>query len=302
MAGRAGRRGIDEEGFVYSVAEWPRMRAHQIRRVLHGEIEPIKSQFNLSYATLLTLYEHLGDKVLAAAEKSFANFQPAGTNPSKRNFEHKRGQMKKKLQVLRRLGYLKDRSLTPKGRFAKQIQGYELQVAELQFRGILRDLGETELAVLFCGVTYESKKSDWHRKSDSPRLRWLRKTAYRAVDEILRAEDEEDLEDRTKEPDFRLQSAVTAWAEGCTWAELEAHTGASDGDLVRHFRLAIQLLRATYHALPADDPARPRLRGALGRLNRDVVDAERQLRLGVADLAPPEPGPAAEFHVEGDEL
>jgi len=302
MAGRAGRRGIDEEGFVYSVAEWPRMRANQIRRVLHGEIEPIKSQFNLSYATLLTLYEHLGDKILAAAEKSFANFQPAGTSPSRRNFEHKRGQMKKKLQVLRRLGYLKDRSLTPKGRFAKQIQGYELQVAELQSRGLFRDLSETELAVLFCGITYESKKSDWHRKSDSPRYRWLRKAAYRAVDDILRAEDEEDLEDRTKEPDFRLQSAVAAWAEGCSWADLEAHTGASDGDLVRHFRLAIQLLRATYHALPPDEPARPRLRGALGRLNRDVVDAERQLRLGVADLAPPEPGPPAEFRIDGDEL
>ena len=295
MAGRAGRRGIDSEGTVYSVAEWPRMRAHQIRRVLHGEIEPIRSQFNLSYATLLTLYEHLGEKILTAAEKSFSNFHPEGSNPAKRSFEHKRGQMKRKLQVLRRLGYIKDRGLTTKGKFAKQIQGYELQVAELQFRGVLRELDETELAVLFCGITYESKKSDWHRKSDSPRFRWLRKTAYRAVDDILRAEDQENLEDPTKEPDFRLQSAVSAWAGGCTWEDLEGHTGASDGDLVRHFRLAIQLLRTTYHSVAADDPARPRLRGAVSRLNRDVVDAERQLRMGVSDLAPPEePAPGAD--------
>ncbi|HZL71974.1 MAG TPA: DEAD/DEAH box helicase, partial [Planctomycetota bacterium] len=116
MAGRAGRRGIDTEGTVYSVAEWPRMRANQIQRVLHGEIEPIRSQFNLSYATLLTLYEHLGDKILTAAEKSFSNFHPEGSNPAKRSFEHKRGQMKRKLQVLRRLGYLRDRNLTPKGK------------------------------------------------------------------------------------------------------------------------------------------------------------------------------------------
>jgi superfamily II RNA helicase len=307
MAGRAGRRGIDTEGTVFSVAEWPRMRAAQIRRVIHGEIEPIRSQFNLSYATLLMLYEHLGDKILTAAEKSFANFHPEGSNPAKRSFEHKRGQMKRKLQVLRRLGYIRDKSLTPKGQFAKQIQGYELQVTELQFRGVLRDLDEIELAVLFCGITYESKKSDWHRKSDSPRFKWLRKTAYRAIDEILRAEDQEELEDPTKEPDFRLQSAVASWAGGGTWDELEAHTGASDGDLVRHFRLAIQLLRTTYHGVAADDPARPRLRGAVARLNRGVVDAERQLRMGVSDLAPPEEAPpsaasAPDFQAGPDEL
>ena len=291
MAGRAGRRGIDTEGTVYSVAEWPRMRAAQIRRVIYGEIEPIRSQFNLSYATLLTLYEHLGDKILTAAEKSFSNFYPEGSNPAKRSFEHKRGQMKRKLNVLKRLGYIRDKALTPKGKFARQIQGYELQVAELQFHGLLRDLEETELAVLFCGITYESKKSDWHRKSDSPRFKWFRKAAYRAV-EILRAEDQEELEDPTKEPDFRLQSAVAAWAGGCRWDELEAHTGASDGDLVRHFRLAIQLLRTTYHTVAADDPARPRLRGAVARLNRDVV-TRRQLRMECRTRRRRKPAPGA---------
>ena len=304
MAGRAGRRGIDPEGFVYSVAEWPHMRAASIRRVLHGEIEPIRSQFNLSYATLLTLYERLGERVFAAAEKSFANYQEDGAAPTPRTFEHKRAQMKKKLQVLRSLGYLKEKALTARGRFARQIQGYELQVAELHFRGLLKELTATELAVLFCGITYESKKSDWHRKADSARLKWLRKAAYRAVDEIHRAEDAVDLEDRTKELDFRLMSAVAAWAEGCEWSELEAHTGASDGDLVRHFRLAIQLLRTTYHTLERDDPTRARLKSAVDRLNRDVVDAERQLRMGAVEPAAPSPEPdgSPDFQVEGDEL
>jgi hypothetical protein len=78
-----------------------------------------------------------------------------------------------------------------------------------------------------------------------------------------------------------MASAVNAWARGCSWGELEAHTGASDGDLVRYFRLALQLLRNTMYALPKDDPLRDRLHGAARRLNRDVVDAERQLRMGV---------------------
>lgn len=293
MSGRAGRRGLDRAGYVYSVAEWPHVRSRDIRKVIHGEIEPLRSQFNLSYATLLTLYERLGDKVLAAAEKSFAHEQEGGPSPegggrlNPRAVERKLREMKKKLQVLRTLGYLRDRALTPKGRFAKQIQGYELQVTELYSRGVLRDLREQELAVLFGAITYEAKKSDWHRKSDTPRLRWLRKAAYRAVDPILHAEDAVDLEDRIKELDFRLMSAVAAWAGGCAWEELSAHTGASDGDLVRHFRLAIQLLRTAFYAIAPDDPIRPRLRATVERLHRDVVDAERQLRLGPTDAETP---------------
>src|SRR6185295_3938670 len=89
------------------------------------------------------------------------------------------------------------------------------------------------------------------------------------------------------------------WAKGCTWGELEAHTGASDGDMVRFIRLSLQLLKNTMYAIPKEDPLRDKLRGAARRINRDVVDAERQLRLGTPDasappsaLPPEEPPPA----------
>ena len=55
--------------------------------------------------------------------------------------------------------------------------------------------------------------------------------------------------------------------------------------MVRFFRLALQLLRNTMYALPKEDPLREKLRGAARRINRDVVDAERQLRLGTQDLS-----------------
>lgn len=294
MSGRAGRRGIDEVGWVYSASEWPHVRARSIERVISGQIEPIRSQFNLSYATLLTLYERLGDRILTAAEKSFANWQQGGPGPGRRLVEAKKRQIRRKLEVLRELGCLEGDELTPKGRFAKTIQGYELHVAQVLDEGVADGLKETELAILFCGITYEAKKSDWNRKVDTPKLRAMRKSAYRAVDPLLRAEARHEVEDPVKELDFRLMSAVQAWADGCEWHELPAYTGAGDGDLVRHFRLAIQLLRTTYHALEPKDPLRPRLRGAVDRLNRGLVDAERQLRLGVSDLEPPaEPPPAA---------
>ena len=92
--------------------------------------------------------------------------------------------------------------------------------------------------------------------------------------------------------EFKLGGAVFAWSRGCEWAELEAFTGASDGDLVRFFRLALQLLRNTMHALEQGDPLRDKLRGAARRLNRDVVDAERQLRQGTQDLSAPAEEPS----------
>ncbi len=291
MSGRAGRRGIDDVGYVYSVAEWPHVRANEIERVTHGQIEPIRSQFNLSYATLLTLWEHLGNRIYAAAEQSFSNFlaQKRGHHV----FQAKLEQMKRKLSVLRSLGYIHDARLTARGRFARQIQGYELQVGELLFRGVLKQLSEEELCVLFHAIVYEAKKADWARRFDHGRFKWIRKTAQGVVEDVLRAEDRAELEDRTKPLEFKLASAVNAWARGGTWAELEAHTGASDGDLVRFFRLALQLLRNALYALPAEDPLRERLRGASRRLNRDVVDAERQLRLGTQDLEPQAPVPPA---------
>jgi superfamily II RNA helicase len=292
MSGRAGRRGIDEVGWVYSVCEWPHTRASDIEKVVFGEIEPIRSQFNLSYATILTLWERLGSKITTAAEKSFANF--SASRRGDRFFQGKIHQIKKKLAVLRSLNYLRDDKLTPKGRFAKQIQGYELPVTELVFRGTLNDLSEEELCILFHAVVYEAKKADWARRLDHGRFKWLRKTAFQVQDDVARAETRAELEDLTKGMEFKLASAVNAWARGCTWADLEAHTGASDGDLVRFFRLALQLLRNTLYALDRHDPLRDRLRGAADRLNRDVVDAERQLRLGAQEPAAGPEGPPAE--------
>jgi superfamily II RNA helicase len=292
MSGRAGRRGIDEVGYVYSVVEWPHSRAVDVEKVVQGAIEPIRSQFNLSYATLLTLWERLGNKIYTAAEKSFANF--IALKRGQRDFRTKLGQIKRKLAVLRSMNYIRDDKLTAKGKFAKQIQGYELQVTELLFRGFLNNLSEEELCVLFHAVVYEAKKADWARRLEHGRFKWIRKESFGIVDGILRAEDAQDLEDRIKPLEFKLASAVNAWAKGCGWGELEAHTGASDGDLVRFFRLALQLLRNTMYALEKHDPLRDKLHGAARRLNRDVVDAERQLRLGTQELLPPQAPPAPE--------
>ncbi|MGE0712927.1 MAG: DEAD/DEAH box helicase [Planctomycetota bacterium] len=75
MAGRAGRRGIDPRGAVYVTFDPFRDDPRTVRGIVDGKVEPVRSQFNLSYGTLLNLYERLGDDLYEACERSFANFR-----------------------------------------------------------------------------------------------------------------------------------------------------------------------------------------------------------------------------------
>ncbi len=75
MAGRAGRRGIDTSGSVYVTYDPFRDDPRQILATVNGRVEPVESQFNLSYGTLLNLYQRLGDDLYEACARSFANFK-----------------------------------------------------------------------------------------------------------------------------------------------------------------------------------------------------------------------------------
>jgi superfamily II RNA helicase len=81
MAGRAGRRGIDVKGDVFVTFDPTREDARVLESVVQGRVEPIESQFNLSYSTLLNLYSRLGDRIYEACAKSFANWRSSAGNP-----------------------------------------------------------------------------------------------------------------------------------------------------------------------------------------------------------------------------
>jgi superfamily II RNA helicase len=72
MAGRAGRRGIDEHGFIYITFDPGRDEPSVITSIVNGRVEPVESQFNLSYGTLINLWDRVGEKIYEACERSFA--------------------------------------------------------------------------------------------------------------------------------------------------------------------------------------------------------------------------------------
>ncbi|MFA6449668.1 MAG: DEAD/DEAH box helicase [bacterium] len=75
MAGRAGRRGIDEVGFAYACVNPYDARYEEVKHALSPDVEDIESQFSLSYSSILNLYGTHGNGIFEICEKSFNNFK-----------------------------------------------------------------------------------------------------------------------------------------------------------------------------------------------------------------------------------
>src|SRR3990167_8791426 len=85
IAGRAGRRGIDTEGFVYIMVERKFFDHDKIKKTIHSDTDPIRSQFRLSVNTVLNLIKLHNEKEIGEIlSKSFHSFQKYGKDFMKR--------------------------------------------------------------------------------------------------------------------------------------------------------------------------------------------------------------------------
>ena len=77
MAGRAGRRGMDDEGVVVirTTMDDYRELAPQLKQYLAAEYEPVHSRFSLSFNSVVNLLErHPPERIRELVEKSFLSF------------------------------------------------------------------------------------------------------------------------------------------------------------------------------------------------------------------------------------
>ncbi|PKL43292.1 MAG: hypothetical protein CVV41_11300 [Candidatus Riflebacteria bacterium HGW-Riflebacteria-1] len=76
ISGRAGRRGIDKTGWVV-VPHLPRdLNIEELQNLVYGDIEPLLSQFDLSFNSVLNLYSgHKSEEVRMILKRNFAQFQ-----------------------------------------------------------------------------------------------------------------------------------------------------------------------------------------------------------------------------------
>ncbi|MBI3087341.1 MAG: DEAD/DEAH box helicase [Candidatus Omnitrophica bacterium] len=274
MAGRAGRRGMDEAGFVYLRINPSTVTYQEVIRVLHGKPEPVQSRWNTGYATLLNLYRRHGRGLLSLFPKTLYYFQTSGPRR-----EAGRAFMERKLDLLQELGYLTGTGLTVKGQFASWIYGYELLMTELYTQGCLEELDPPALAVLLAAAVYEPRPGLSLPKMSAISRR-LEKLCEEPLAKIHRAEQRFRITPHSKPPHFQLSAAMEAWFHGAPFARLSRLCDVDDGEIVRYFRMSVQLLRQLIETPAADERLHRKAQLALTRVNRDVVDAEQQLRLG----------------------
>ncbi len=273
MAGRAGRRGMDEGGFVYVRIHPQDIPFPEVRRVLYGDAESIRSQFNTAYATLLNLYRDFGRELMQIYPRSFHYFQS-----SKQRREEGFGHIERKLRLLEESGYLTPSGLPPKGEFAASIFGYELILSEMHEEGALEDLDEIRLSILLSALSFEPRKGDHPPHLDGPSQKLL-KMATHYYNMVHRRESKFRIFPYTKPPHFNLAPAVEAWARGEPFDKLSRLTTVDEGELVRYFRMVIQLARELLNAPHVSEKLRRTAERARNLINRDIVDAEKQLRV-----------------------
>ncbi len=405
MAGRAGRRGIDTIGYVYAQILPAYADAKEIRGVVSDKIEPIESQFNLSYSSILNLYQKYGDDIYDVYTMSLSNHQnyvrvarlndQIKTNTEKlqtlpepecihegidgntqieQHYRHNRnrekniqrlhaemaqirsqtrGKKRKKerikrlkvvqrkishfqtsgeqslcdecqylstctgrykairreeeriqklkkrttfiendpkeqiaarLKVLEELGYIEGKTILPRGSNAAHIYGYELELTQLLFGGFFERLTEDEINCLMVAIVSEPRKDGYFKPLKDERLLEILYTVNSEISLIQHLEAEQGVTEVTPMLEFRLCTAMLAWSRGCDFDKLERYARIDAGDFVRAFRLVIDQLRQIRRAMSGHTALVDKLNRCIGKINRDVVDAERQLRVGQENL------------------
>jgi len=273
MAGRAGRRGMDTEGFVYCRVNPNYIKQEEVRRVIYGKPEEVTSQLNTSYATVLNLYEKYKDELYHIYPLSLHHFQ---SKESKRKEALRL--IEAKLRLLRELGYIEGSSLTEKGKFAKAVYGYELLLTEMHAENLFEQLDEYGLGMIACAAVFEPRKNQ--RPAHLPKAS---REMKEMCDEIYERVRQKELKARIypigKAPHFNLAHAMWCWLHGENFASMMRHTDTDEGEIIRYFRMSIQILREIKDT-PISPLLKDRVTNTIRLINRDIIDAEKQLREG----------------------
>ncbi|MEZ6018444.1 MAG: DEAD/DEAH box helicase [Planctomycetota bacterium] len=283
MAGRAGRQGIDDKGFVFQLLSTSELQEAPVKAWISGSPEPVMSRFHMNYSTLLHLVKKLGrQQVHVAWEKSFAAWQGREKNAKAREKQLKiqRRIIDRHFQMLEQLGYLDGDLLTPRGELAKMLPGYELQLTELLFRGVLENVPARGLALIAVAMIYEERRAANRPYIPHKLFGPLRAEVDAVIGDLCQAEAAFGIGPSMKRADWGLTQATLDWFGGASMDDLEDDLGVNAGDVCRVLRMAIQLLRNVRRSIDKKWDLAEKLEEAALALNRDEVDARRQLELG----------------------
>ncbi len=262
LAGRAGRRGIDKEGLAVSVIERRMADVPKIRVITSDDKEPLKSQFKVSFNTVLNLIRsHTPEEQALLLKKSFYAYQQLGKTGSSRivaSFEKRKGKLLRKGFIFKEDGSFE---LSEKGLFASRIYSNELIVTSIFCSNKTSSLSEREILLLAGIISFEERRNTKFKSKQS-------KVTNKVFD--LFRDDRDVFMFLKKKPVQKLEQFLMAWLDGAEFVEVMEFTNILEGDIVRFFRQILDLLQQIQHAT-LDDELREKVISLKKKIDRDVV-------------------------------
>jgi superfamily II RNA helicase len=229
IAGRAGRRGIDTQGFVVSMIYRPRFDYKEVKRLTFKDVEPIKSQFKLGVNTTLNLLnQHTEDEIEMILRKSFYSYQKFGEDYDKVPTEKLLSRYNRIVKKLIKNGFIgKDAKLTEKGKFGTRIFANELVISEVFATDLFTTLTEYQILLLLGALIYEPREKTIIRKKYPTK-------EYKDLIKLLMSNQLTKLEDK-----FESLLDVTGFIypvyEGKTFFDVLDNTNLLEGDMIRFY-------------------------------------------------------------------
>jgi len=262
LAGRAGRRGIDTQGTVIAIADRLRTNIEKVKSISVKDVEPIISQFRLSFNTVLNLVKnHTPGEIEIILQSNFDYFLRKKSEKQIR-ITASYNNIVKKMQAM---GYIsKEKKLTEKGDFAPHIYFSELLISEIFFSKMYKGLSETEINCLVGAIVYEEKRQDEFRLGS--------KETYKHVLKVISSNKyvESNINKRSL---ARVIGLVSTWSNGADFADLLKFTNLLEGDLIRLFRRMIDIMKQINKAT-RDNDLHEKIVKCMNKIDRDIVKAE----------------------------
>ncbi|MCL2845152.1 MAG: DEAD/DEAH box helicase [Chitinivibrionia bacterium] len=283
MAGRAGRRGMDKEGNVYCHIVPEITDPKEVKRLFFGKSEPIRSRFFAQYSTILSLYSRHGEGAFDIFRKSLRNFK-GGDFIISTSYQKEENQIRRRIEFLQSEGFLDGQNLTPKGKLAMAVSGYEIQAAQLYYTRCFDLLSPEDICCLLGAVIYETRKKN--AKIDIPEtIIKINNDGEKVIRKLREKEIKSGIKEDNaiKELDFSYTPITLSWVKGGDLEKIGSFS-IPEGDIIRHFRMIVQLIKVI--KLHIEDPVTiENLNSAMRLINRGAVDAEAELGVEVSSLS-----------------
>lgn len=264
MAGRAGRRGIDNEGWAVSLIDLRYDDLDKIEYITSGDKEPLISRFRLTDNLILNLLiSYTYNDIKKVLKKSFYYYLKNKEETEVRVWSR----FKNRVRKLKELGYVskEGKTLTEKGYFASKIYDHEIEITEIFTTEIYLQLSCPELNALIAAILFDRKTEREHFKlyPDNSRYNKILRIVSKNSPLLMKKLNKTNLK--------RLMRVVIEWSEGNDFIDVVNLTSMREGDLIRLFRQIIDFLSQVDNAAQKWQVTK-KVEECIERIRRDVVN------------------------------